>query len=216
MLISPLLNSFFDTDQWKYNKAVIPALLFCSCYLGFLWNDDVNTDGYTLFQFITLYTIGRYIRAKDISISINKSILLYLLPVILNCVVCLYFWSKVDFIQVWKLTYYNSPIVILSSIGLFLVFKNLNISNEKINIIAKHSLGVYLFHCSYLVFPFFIRVIESFQSYPIPLVLKLFLLILVSLFTFIVSICVDFFIKPLSVYVTKKMLGMFSHPLKVQ
>jgi surface polysaccharide O-acyltransferase-like enzyme len=40
----------------------------------------------------------------------------------------------------------NSPLVLISSISLFLIFENFNIYNKTINFISKTTLGIYIIH----------------------------------------------------------------------
>jgi hypothetical protein len=43
---------------------------------------------------------------------------------------------------------YNSPLVILSSISLFLVFRKIEIQSRKINWLAKSVLAIFIIHTS--------------------------------------------------------------------
>ena len=62
LAFAPLINLAFQTFSQRSLLRFVFALIIISCYFGYIWNHNVNTNGYTLIQFITLYSIGRIIR----------------------------------------------------------------------------------------------------------------------------------------------------------
>jgi surface polysaccharide O-acyltransferase-like enzyme len=56
---------------------LLAGMLLISCYIGFVWHHAVNATGYDLFQFVTLYCLGRYIAMNHISIRRGVALVLY-------------------------------------------------------------------------------------------------------------------------------------------
>lgn len=150
MLFAPLLNMMFQYSNKKYITLFILGLLFISIYFGFVWGHTANTNGYTLLQFIMLYCIGRYIAVYDIrSPRRNILIFIYAAASILcgyGMYVCMGQATHRELAR--HLTFYNNPLVILSSIALFLFFKETHFKSKTVNKLAKSSLSVYLLSCS--------------------------------------------------------------------
>lgn len=148
MLFAPLLNSLFKCLNSRYIIIFLSTLIILSSYFGFIWGYQANNNGYTLMQFIMLYCIGRYL--NNYKFSINKSILLvvYMIGSILNGILSLYFVQHNADGTAWKMTYYNNPLVIITSIAFFLFFTKCHIQSQTINRLAKSALAVYLFQCS--------------------------------------------------------------------
>lgn len=146
MFFAPLLNIMFEKMDQRYIAILLIAMTIMSVYFGFIWNHKVNDDGYSFFQFIFLYSIGRYL--KKIKLSTVFAISIYLgcstLTTMLMCILI-----KGGFHEMaWKMTYYNNPLIILSAIGLFFVFNNFSFYSRTINYIAKSALAIYLIQSS--------------------------------------------------------------------
>lgn len=148
MVFAPMLNLAFDTFLSSKRRLIILGLLIISCYFGFVWGHSVNINGYTLLQFITMYCIGREIKLSQFSMARTPSILLYIISSGICAVLCWLFWDKGYNQYAWRVTYYNNPLLILSSIGLFVVFMNGHIQSKLINRIALSAFGIYLFQSS--------------------------------------------------------------------
>lgn len=97
-----------------------------------------SQDGYTIVNFMLIYIIASYIKLNNININRRISLAIYIVTT------CLIFaLSLIDF----TLINYNNPLVILSAISIFFVFKNINIKNNRvINELSKASFTCFLFH----------------------------------------------------------------------
>lgn len=150
-LFTPLINHFFETSSIKQQRIFIGVLLLGSCYFGFVWGNKINIDGYTLFQFFLIYSIGRYIRLNDITIERYKSVLLYLLCSIVVALTFVLFYKLGLYKRAWSMMFYNNPFVIAASIAVFYLFSNLKFYSRFLNNIAISALSIYLFQNSALI-----------------------------------------------------------------
>ena len=147
------LNEKKESDWLK----VLGGLAIITFYFGYLWRTELNFDGYNLVNFIFLYMIGRYLKVKNNffrkilkrSYMIGTYIICTLITALLGIFLLVYKESA-DYIFYWAWRY-NSPIVILGSIALFLFFNSLTFCNKWINFIAASTFSVYLIHENYHV-----------------------------------------------------------------
>lgn len=105
--------------------------------------------GYSIVNFVLCYCIGAYIRFESEYISkVNTS---KLVVGLLSCVVTITIWSVMNDIigyytekTAWE---YCNPLVIMSAVCSFLLFKRIKMGYSKIiNLLAKGSFTVYLIH----------------------------------------------------------------------
>lgn len=141
-LLSPLLNKAIEGLGRKEFVLALALLIVVNLYLGYYWHLH-NGDGYNLGQFVFVYFIGAFLRKFPLKrLDRRKALLLY--------VVCAVLWSVITMVSVkWRIPHwfsfrYNNPIVILSSIGLFVYISTLEIRNAKINAVASGVLAAYL------------------------------------------------------------------------
>ena len=189
MFFAPLLNNLFENTQRKYLTYFCLLLLLVSCYFGFLWQDVVNKNGYTFFNFLTLYALGRYIHKYNIRLKTRYALPIYIICSLITAVVFYYlFCTRVDLC--WRMTYYNSPFVIAAALGLFLVFLNLNFQSPFLNRLSKSTFAIYLISCSaisvlhYKIIAYYYT--QTYNNFLIFLLLILFALIF-SLLAFLID-----------------------------
>jgi surface polysaccharide O-acyltransferase-like enzyme len=158
MIFSPMINDFFKGHGKKEVLWFIVALLFISCYMGFFFKNVVNVNGYTFFQFIMIYCIGRYISIYKVTLKAWKSIPLY---VIISFIIgyMMYGLSSFGLVKTaWKITFYNNPLLVLSAIFLFLTFRSFSFTSKWINKLSASALSIYLIQSSqlgeYYLYPF--------------------------------------------------------------
>lgn len=141
-LISPILNKAAQYLNKKEFTTAIVLLTALNVYLGYYWHQH-NVDGYNLVQFIYIYLIGAYLHKFPLKILDRKnSMLLYLLGAMLWCL-CSVLSVKWR-VPHWIPFYYNNPLVILASVGLFVLFTKIEIQSLAINTIASSVLAAYL------------------------------------------------------------------------
>ena len=147
MLLSPILNKALDDSNIRELKIYSLLVILISVYFGFIRRDDINSDGYTLMQFVTMYVIGRTVYKVKLTEKATtiQWLGLYASAAILNSIIMnqmLPYNKEMSF----HLLGYNSPLVMLSSVSFFCVFAKQTFYNMKLNAIAKGAFGIYLFH----------------------------------------------------------------------
>lgn len=156
-IISPILNLSIEKINKQQFQYLILVALFFDCFAGFIFN-KISGDGYTIFHFITLYYVARYI--KIYSISIKHPLLIYcfmsLATFALNYMVCKFSGHPILFGF-----RYNNPFLIIAAIALFFIFKQFTFQNKTINTLALYSLGIYMIHRHPLVWDKLAKIIEK-------------------------------------------------------
>ena len=141
-LIAPVLNKAAQNLGRKEFITVIVLLTVLNIYLGYYWHQH-NSDGYNLMQFIYVYLIGAFLRRFPLKRLDRKySMILYLSGALL--------WSLISILSVkwrvphWVPFYYNNPLVILATVGLFVFMTRIEIRSVAVNTIASSVLAAYL------------------------------------------------------------------------
>jgi hypothetical protein len=148
MLFAPMLNNYIDRISRRQYNYLIVGMLFISCYLGFFWGRNCNTNGYALFQFVMMYAIGAYVRQFEINLKRTYAFYVYLICSV-ACGGLMYLaYNMGDGDLAWKCTFYNNPIVIASAISLFLCFKGFSIKSKFINKLATSAVAIYFVQSS--------------------------------------------------------------------
>ncbi len=140
-ILSPLLNAAIENLSQKRFSTCLLAFTIFTLYAGWGWGGRFNPSGYTIFQLILLYLIGRYIRLyfpKD-KLSGKTCFLIYCL--FISLILAQSLWCSL----IWTFAY-NSPFVLGASIAFFLMFRSLHFYSEQTNLMAVSALSVYLIH----------------------------------------------------------------------
>lgn len=148
-IISPILNLFIENSSQKDFKRV----LFLFYLFQFIWgwaSKGVSffEEGLSTISFIGLYLLARYIYMYKPKISLypkQKYMFAYIVFSILTAL-CLWITILKEYSFYYKFWSYNSPLIILASIALFLFFSKLNFKNKIINNLAVSCFAVYLLH----------------------------------------------------------------------
>lgn len=189
MLVSPLLNAGLLALKEHELIRTVGLLLFVDIYLGYWHQSDcIGVDGYGLFHLVCIYCLGYLIAQRNL-------ILPHAGGWFLVCVVLMTVLHAVK--QVWLpiaviySLHFNSPMLIIASVLLFLWAKGLSIQSRVVNWIASSVFAVYLVHCN----PSFAPVLQGWEyqiweSSDSPLVV-FFLLVLLIIGVFLGSIALD-------------------------
>lgn len=149
MLLAPMINNFIKKTMFK-ELAIYTGLIYT---ISFLWSNLFQTvdgfGGYSWGFFIVLYLMGAIIQKWNQSHKTSKTIALcgYLFFTLMIVSVAI-LQIRVNYGRslLWS---YDSPLVIASSICLFLFFSNLKIKyNKWINFIGASTLAILLLHMS--------------------------------------------------------------------
>jgi len=168
-IISPFLNKFLlSLDKRKFIQLLVCLIFIDSIIPAFTNGLFYTNDSYGLLHFITIYTIGAYIKLFNINGKIlpkfNTSqkrltyIIIYLFCALFT--LSLFYLSR-NMIQIksniigdlgfmidnhfTKYTY-NQPIVVIQTVAVFLLFGTFNFKNKLINYLSSCTMGIYLIH----------------------------------------------------------------------
>lgn len=191
-LISPYINICLDRlNKSSRHTFIILSLIVFSFYLSLI---DIIEEfsgckipelspigkygrqwGYNIVNFVLLYCLGAYLNKGDF---IRKPTLFWGIIFIISTL-CIGTWhvlaSRLECYNSSAHSYHN-PIVILSAILLFMVFKDIPLQSRLVNQLAKDAFVVYIFHLMVL---HFLRIdYFAHQSF---LVFLLYLIVVVSL-----------------------------------
>ena len=137
-------------NQATPNKWTLIGFLVFNIWCGWLWKGNFNPTGYTIMQLIMMYLTGGYIK-RQVDFKTNRrqirriSLGIYVATSIAIAIMALYVESQFTFA-------YNSPLVMLSSIALFLFFTSLDFQSKAINKLASSAFAVYLVHKNDFIF----------------------------------------------------------------
>lgn len=149
LFIAPLLNHSIAYFNKKQMTIILAGMLFLNCFSSFIFNNTyISGDGYSIYNFITIYVLARYINKYQI--QIKKPFLIYLGTSLFIFGITLFF--NIELRQMIEpANRYNNPFLILAAVGLFFTFKNMSFSSNTINKLAPLAFGVYLIHNHYLI-----------------------------------------------------------------
>lgn len=155
-LVAPLVNKMIRGISVNNRSLLLLLLLllWASCFVGFLGFDDSLQGGKNLIHFILLYLIGNTLALYKDRInqtSMHWVILGYVLVNALSIgtyLICT--GTKLEGISYAFAFQYNSPILILNAVLLFVPFMRMNFCNRTINYLASSCFAVYLIHSALL------------------------------------------------------------------
>lgn len=148
MAFAPALNLFFENKGKRMQLVFVIALVFVSCYLGFVWEHVANNNGHSVIQFITLYSIGRYLHNNPLYVKRTYALIVYVACAIVISIAMLLLHYKGYDSMAWRMTQYNNPLLYISAISFIYFFHSFNLQSDFINKVANSSLFIYLFSCS--------------------------------------------------------------------
>ena len=102
-----------------------------------------NMRGFTIVNFILLYIVGAYIKRFEKEFSSSKTLAIVLTSIVAIFLISL--WNECA----WN---YNSPLVIISASGVFILFNRLKFNSKIINKLSRATLTTYLIHIFLLRF----------------------------------------------------------------
>lgn len=193
-LFSPILNSFINENNPQNILKVVVIVFAWQTYYTLFHPDGVFGLGYSTMLFCNLYILGGYIRKADLVIRIKcKQIevaLLYLiLSFIVTIAVLVYICVSHQSTIVGPLWCYSNcnPLIILSSVSLFIFFSRIKYSNKFVNYIGVSVLSVYLLHLHPAIRDYYFSFTEGLYKYGVvkhysTLFILFFVIFLVSVF----------------------------------
>lgn len=150
-LISPILNSYIEKAPQKQFKWILIGFFIFQTVYGWLFPSvSWFKFGYSTISFIFIYLLASFLR-RYMTISGRSKFLLttYIVFVILNSAISYASACYDRSIYLERLIAYNSPLVIIASVAIFLYFTKIHIKSGFINMVAISSFAAFLFHANY-------------------------------------------------------------------
>lgn len=149
MLLSPVLNGGFDAMSRRMAGVVVGAFALYNVWAGWWWGGSFNPTGYTLVQLVLMYLVGRYVGVhvpRDLMRGRRGVMLFGGCYVLLSLLIALHACRNPGMAYA-----YNSPLVILSSVALLMMFSRMEFTSRTINLMARSAFAVYLVHKAPLI-----------------------------------------------------------------
>lgn len=149
-IIAPILNKFISESTEKQLRIILIWFYIFQTIYGWLFSAaQFIEQGYSVFSFVGLYLLAQYTRKYCIekinNVSTYKFVLIFTSIVILNTL-----WGYISILKGIPffscIFNYISPLVILASVTLLLLFQKIKFQNKIVNWIAASSFAVFLFH----------------------------------------------------------------------
>ncbi|MGM9853974.1 MAG: acyltransferase [Muribaculaceae bacterium] len=189
-ILAPILNKYVETAEKKQFLGILMLFFTFQTLFGISGSASFVMSGYSVFSFVGLYLLSRFINKYGIKfkrsiiigggISLVTSILLHVLLHASGHATTEYFYT------------YISPLVIWTSLAMVLLFNEIQIRpNKIINWISRSAFAVYIIHQSpFIAKPYFKPAVQNlFENYSgIACLISIFVLLLGY---FIISIIID-------------------------
>ena len=151
MLLSPFVNAGFERMARRTCLWITLGFVAFNVWAGWWWGGRFNPTGYTVVQLVMMYMVGRCVSAYSEELNrwgrgwrlLWTGVVAY---VVLSLLISLH--ACYDLSRAYA---YNSPLVILSSVGLLLAFRSMSFSSGAVNYIARSAFAVYLLHKAPLI-----------------------------------------------------------------
>lgn len=151
-LISPLVNVYFDRSSIKGKWYMLLVTGLVSIYLGNFTKYNLYLDGKNLVNFVFLYQIGQLLflySNRWRSFKLWKLLLVYVSQ---NLFLVVGYYFSIDTVSedyIWRLSFpYNSPLLIVNSILLFIIVNHRSFNSKLVNHLAEGAFAIYLIHGS--------------------------------------------------------------------
>ncbi|KGB13970.1 acyltransferase family protein [Latilactobacillus sakei subsp. sakei] len=160
VLFIPFLNIGVNNLEVQTFEKILSCLVLLSVTIGFIghW---FELDGYSGIWLIILYLIGAYLKIskKVENIKSKYLVVLYILCVLLSLVAEYISLAYIGGVNRW--VSYVSPMVVISSISLFILLSRVNVRNTRIkkilSVISPLTFAVYLIDNQVMVYKYVIK-----------------------------------------------------------
>ena len=197
-ILSPLMESFINTTSKRTFATVIISFFVFQSFYGWLFPvAEFFKNGYSAVSFMGLYLLARYVRTYHPRMTEMRPIADFTAYSFLSIITtCMFILTRVRGIPVLSAVdwfAYCSPIVIASSLFIFLFFAKLQFQSVSVDALARSSYAVYLFHVHPCVFrPLLIPFVKhAFTPPPHASAISILLVTVILMVVFSLSILFD-------------------------
>ncbi len=138
MLLSPFINIVFKKGNQKELLLLLGVLLYISCFSGWIFNNNLNRDGYNVINMIMVYVLGDCLRRFKISDRCSSYI--WITIYVLATIAIPHLFAS----HPSKIFRYNNPLVILAAVSLFCCFAKMKFSSNVVNKLSRVMFPCYL------------------------------------------------------------------------
>ena len=143
-LLSPLLNKALIGTTTKQLIWYVALLTIINEYFGYIHHGSVNPNGFNIMHFIYMYVIGHTLSRIKFNMKSGVALIGYVMfSIVIAFVAILLFETDEELFHRYAFNY-NNPLVIVSSIMLFLIFSKFEFISIRLNQLSKGVLAVYL------------------------------------------------------------------------
>lgn len=146
MLLSPFINAGFEALGRRRALVVTAVFTAYNIWAGWWWKGEFNPTGYTVSQLVMVYMIGRSLsQYQDVICGAMRrgALLWFGFAGYLVLSLATAYYACWDPARAYA---YNSPMVIMASVSLFLCFRSMRLQSGVINYVARSAFAVYLIH----------------------------------------------------------------------
>jgi len=152
-ILSPILNTFVENASKKQFQTLLISFYVFQCFYSWLTNYVNYFAGYSIILFCGLYLTARYFKLYPIHLLECHPEKISSITILLISIIVLF--SLKHFGNALHMLRYDSPLIILVSLCLLLLFKRKNFQNKFINWLAASCFSVYIIHFNPFVFTYF-------------------------------------------------------------
>lgn len=166
MFLAPYINVLLDGLALSDQRKMLMCMYILWCFYAFFIDNPIlgANRGYSIVMAVIMYITGDYLKKSNLKLVYKNCFFLYLLISIVNgvCVLILLNYEKQGF--VWKLYSYNNPLVVLSSVFLFLGFLKIKLKSKikKYMKLGKYTIYVYILHSTPVFADFYMGIFEKY------------------------------------------------------
>lgn len=140
-LLSPMLNAAVSHMSRNQLRMLLTGFYLYQSIWGFIGHNNSVAGGYSVFSFIGLYLLARYMRLYYRGSRGKSWLALYFFMTFLNTISYYFFPDRITVCT------YSNPLTVAASLGLIMWFTTLKIPhNERINRVARSVFAVFLLH----------------------------------------------------------------------
>ncbi len=142
MLLSPLLNAGMEALTKRRLLMIVAVFVLFNVWCGWWWGGAFNPTGYTVIQLVMVYMIARYLRlhvGREAMAAKRRLILSVYFVSLVGVVVSAFYLPG----QAYA---YNSPLVLINAVSLFMLFACMDFRSKIVNRLAAGAFAVYLIH----------------------------------------------------------------------
>lgn len=194
-ILSPVINRFIESTTKRQLRNILLIFYVFQTIYGFLFINAASwiVGGYSVWSFIGLYMLARYLKLYPCHIKDWKSSICFLM----YCIIAISL-ALIAFVLAYNginvsgriVCSFTNPLSIMEAVFLLLAFSKMHFCNKVINWIGISCVAVYLLHANELILrPYFGPFIVSLSEYPTLIYMCSVTLFLILLF--IVSIMLD-------------------------